>query len=282
VRSGVPRDGFANLVSAGDRCDLARGALEIARIAYPDLDPTPPLRTLDGFADAIRPRLGTPRRPHEAVAEVAAFLFRECGFRGNTTDYYDPRNSFLNDVLERRTGIPISLSVLLMEVSARVGLTVEGVGFPGHFLVRVGGNEGPLFLDPFFAGRIIGRDELLERLRAYYDAGGGSVGADPQRVLPQLLQTTGPVGILARMLANLLRIYLDRGDHAHALAAVDLLLVAQPESAEHFRVRGLLYERLECFGAARQDLERYLTLAPDSAHGTDVRQHLARVIASVH
>lgn len=117
MRAHPLRDGFAQLVSNGDRCDLARAALEIARIEYPDLDPTEHVCALDVLAAAVGPRLEAHARPEDAVAEVTAHLFRECGFHGNTADYYDPRNSFLNDVLARRTGIPISLSVLLMEVS---------------------------------------------------------------------------------------------------------------------------------------------------------------------
>jgi regulator of sirC expression with transglutaminase-like and TPR domain len=270
------RDSFAAVV-AGDRCDLGRGALEIARIAYPDLEPGSSLRELDDLAAAVRPRLGSHRRPEDAVMEVAGFLFDERGFHGNTTDYYDPRNSFLNDVLERRTGIPISLSVLLIDVAARLGLAVEGVGFPGHFLVRVGGSRGPLVLDPFFGGRVIGRDEMLERLRVFYGAGGGPAGTSLQRVLPQVLQSAGPHDILGRMLANLLHIYLDRDDHLHALEAVELMLVLAPDAAEQIRVRGLLHERLEYFTAALGDFRRYLDLAPDAPDAAEVRERVARL-----
>ena len=279
------RDSFAALVTAGDRCDLGRAALEIARVAYPDLEPNRYLRQIDALAAAIRPRLGSGAPDEQAAAEVTRYLFDECGFHGNTDDYYDTRNSFLNDVLERRTGIPISLSVLLIEVGARLGLAVEGVGFPGHFLVRVVGSTGPLVLDPFFGGRVISRHEMLERLRAFYAAGGGPAGANLQRVLPQVLQTTGPAGILGRMLANLLGIYLDRNDHAHALETVDLMLVLTPDAAEQIRIRGLLYEQLECFGAALTDLRRYLELAPDASHAAEVRERIARLgraAAAIH
>jgi len=280
------RDSFAELVVAADRCDLARGALTIARIAYPDLDPEPSLRRLDDLAAAVRPRLAAHEPAERAITTVTSYLFEQCGFRGNAENYYDPRNSFLNDVLERRTGIPISLSIVLIETGARLGLPVEGVGFPGHFLVRVGGSAGPILLDPFFGGRVIGRDEMLDRLRAFYAAGGGPAGANLQRVLPQVLQTTEPHGILGRMLANLLRIYLDRNDHLHALETVELMLVLSPAAPEHLRVRGLLYEQLDCIAAALADFERYLTLVPpDAPHATEVREHLtrlARVAVTVH
>jgi regulator of sirC expression with transglutaminase-like and TPR domain len=259
------RDSFAELVSDGDRCDLGRAALEIGRLEHPELDADRCLRQIDALADGIRPRLGGAPRPEEAVARLAAYLFDECGFRGNTEDYYDPRNSFLSDILERRTGIPISLSVLFIEVASRLGLTVEGVGFPGHFLVRVAGGTGPVFLDPFFGGRAIGGDEMLRRLRAFYSASGGGAGENLQRVLPQVLQSTGPTGILGRMLANLLRIYLDRDDRMRALTAVELMLVLAPDASDHLR--------------------RSLELAPAGPHAAEIREHLvrlARVAVTLH
>src|SRR5437879_3420062 len=162
---GGLREDFAALVAAGERTDLARAALAIARIAYPDLDPAPSLRQLDDLAAAVRPRLYPQASPEAAVTELAGYLFGECGFRGNQEEYYDPRNSYLNDVLERRTGIPITLSVVLIETGARLGLGIEGVGFPGHFLVRVAGR--PLLLDPFFGGPPIGERALPTRYSRY-------------------------------------------------------------------------------------------------------------------
>src|SRR2546426_2959641 len=155
------REDFAALVAAGERTDLARAALAIARIAYPDLDPAPSLRQLDDLAAAVRPRLYPQASPEAAVTELAGYLFGECGFRGNQEDYYDPRNSFLNDVLERRTGLPITLALVFMEAGARLGLSITGVGFPGHFLVRVEGDAGPVVLDPFFDGCVLDPAELL-------------------------------------------------------------------------------------------------------------------------
>jgi len=275
---GRLRESFATVVAAGDRSDLGRAALEIARLEHPDLDPLPWLARLDGFADAIRTRAPANGRPDEALARVTGYLFDECGFRGNTDDYYDPRNSCLNDVLERRVGIPITLSVLVLEVSARLGLAVEGVGFPGHFLVRAAGSAGPVLIDPFFGGRVVERDEMLRRLRAFYGAGGGpAAGENLQRVLPQALQTTATTGILGRMLANLLRIYLQRDDAMRALETIDLMLVLAPDAPEHLRVRGLLYDRLDCAAAATADLRRCLELAPDGPHATEVRESLARL-----
>ena len=276
------RDEFAALVAAGDRMDLGRAALAIARIAYPDLEADRYLRQLDALAAAARPRLAAGASAAHAAGEIASYLFGECGFHGNQEDYYDPRNSFLNEVLERRAGIPITLSVVLIEVARRVGLTLEGVGFPGHFLVRVPGGGRPLLLDPFFGGRPIGEAELLGRYRAFMEAQGGPV---PDRLPPDALDTTPAPGIFARMLRNLLRIYLDRRDHAHALATVDLILVLAPDSASEIRVRGLLYEQLECFAAALDDLRRYLALSPEAPDAEQMRERiadLARAAPAIH
>jgi len=275
---GGLRQDFAALLAAGGQTDLARAALAIARIAYPDLDPAPYVRQLDDLAAAVRARLFPRASPEAAVTELAGYLFGECGFRGNQEEYYDPRNSYLNDVLERRTGIPISLSVLLIETGVRLGLGIEGVAFPGHFLVRVAGSRGPVLLDPFFGGRPIGERELLARYRTF-------LGSDAPALPPEALATADTPGILTRMLRNLLGVYLDRNDHAHALAAAELLLVLVPDSADELRMRGLLYERLECFGAALDDFRRYLELAPGAPDAEQIHERVARLVriaAAIH
>ncbi len=278
ARMGGLRQDFAALLAAGGQTDLARAALAIARIAYPDLDPAPYVRQLDDLAAAVRARLFPRASPEAAVTELAGYLFGECGFRGNQEEYYDPRNSYLNDVLERRTGIPISLSVLLIETGVRLGLGIEGVAFPGHFLVRVAGSRGPVLLDPFFGGRPIGERELLARYRTF-------LGSDAPALPPEALATADTPGILTRMLRNLLGVYLDRNDHAHALAAAELLLVLVPDSADELRMRGLLYERLECFGAALDDFRRYLELAPGAPDAEQIHERVARLVriaAAIH
>ena len=271
------RPRFAAVTAPGEHCDVVRGALAIARIGHPDVTPEPTIARLDALAAGVRPRLDATAPVERRAAQLAAYLFEECGYHGNRDDYYDPRNSFLNDVLERQTGIPITLAVLLIAVGARAGVPLEGVGFPGHFLVRVVGAERPVLLDPFFGGRAIDHAELLERLRAFYGAGGGPAGSSPQRALAQALQTASPLGILARMLGNLLAIYRDREAHEEALATVELLLVLQPDQPDHVRTRGLLYEQLECFTSAVADFRRYLALAPSSPDATRVREHLAQL-----
>lgn len=270
------RDRFAQLVIPGVQCDLARAALEIARVEYPELDPAPSLRALDDLAASVRPRLSEQTSAQDAAVQLSRFLFEECGFRGNRDDYYDPRNSFLNDVLDRRLGIPISLAVLMIEVGSRAGLALEGVGFPGHFLVRVPAPGDPVLLDPFHAGTPVDDADLLARLRALSQASRGG-GPDFAHVPPEFVEPTTIRAILARMLRNLLRIYLERTDNQRALTAVDLLLVLTPDAAEEIRTRGTLYERLDCPAAAAVDLRRYLDLAPDASDADEVRGRLSRL-----
>jgi regulator of sirC expression with transglutaminase-like and TPR domain len=276
---------FARVAADGEAADVARGALVIARIGHPALAPEPVLAALDDLGREVRARLRSEQPLAERADVLARYLFEERGFRGNRDDYYDPRNSFLNDVLERRIGIPITLGLVMMEVGSRAGLALEGVGFPGHFLVRVVGTPEPVLLDPFFGGRRIGYDELKDRLRAFYQASGAPSGGNLQRALPQALQATGPLGILTRMLGNLLAIYREREAHHSALAAVELMLVLWPDAADHLRIRGLLYEQLECFASAVADFRRYLTLAPDAASAPEVREHLQQlehIAATLH
>ena len=272
---GRLEEDFAALVATGAGSDLGRAALAIARIEYPALDPDPHLSRLDALAAAARPRL--PGGP-TAGAALAAHLFGEGGFRGNPEEYYDPRNSFLNDVLERRMGIPVSLAVVLIETGARLGIEVEGVGFPGHFLARVPGAAGPVVLDPFFGGREVGERELLERYRAFL----GPSSAACQQVPPQALAATGTLDILARMLRNLLGIYLERADPARAREAVTLLLVLAPDAADETRIRGLLHERLECLGAALEDFRRYLALVPEAPDAEEIRRRVTRLAGTIH
>jgi regulator of sirC expression with transglutaminase-like and TPR domain len=268
------RTRFAKIVQS-PRCELARGALEIARIAYPDLDETQSLAELDRLADGVRPRLMPGYSAVDRALTVSRYLFGDCGFTGNAEEYYDVRNSFLNDVLTRRTGIPITLSTVLMEVGTRVGVPFEGVGFPGHFLVRVPAGAGEhLILDPFHGGQRVDDDELLERLRTLADA---NQGPQFESVPPDFLTPTSPRAMLGRMLRNLLRVYLERDSDAEALLAVDLLLVLTPQGADEIRTRGFLYERLGCPAAAANDFNRYLELAPDADDVEQIRTRISRL-----
>lgn len=261
----TPRERFAALAKRGDAAiDVATGALVIAQEEYPGLDVDEYLARLDSLAAAARRRVPAALPVAERMARLAQFLYVDQGFIGNDRTYYDPRNSYLNDVLDRRTGIPITLSIVYCAVGHRLGLALGGVGFPGHFLVRHLGDP-EIIADPFF-GKLVTVDECAARLEAVY----GAKGVFDHVVLrPASSRET-----LVRMLSNLKRIYVESGDVMRTLSCIDRILLLTPAAAQELRDRGLLFRRLECFGAALRDLERYLQLAPDGEGADAVRTML--------
>jgi regulator of sirC expression with transglutaminase-like and TPR domain len=247
-----------------DRIDLAEAALLIAWEEYPKLELDAYLRRLDELAAAARRRVRPGSPAAEQIAQLNEFMFVERGFAGNSDNYYDPRNSYLNEVLDRRTGIPISLSVVYSEVAQRLDLPVYGVSFPGHFLVKhVGTPE--IIVDPFF-GVVITQQECAQRLHGIY--------GPRARFEPRLLHPAGPREILVRMLWNLKQVYVDTADFDRALACVDRILLLQPDEPRELRDRGILYQRLECYAAALRDFQRYLRLAPDDKGADLIREGL--------
>ena len=252
-----------------EKIDLGRAALTIALPDYPELDLEACLVRLDLLAQDVADRLGPDAGAFRALAALNHVLFAQHGFRGNREDYFDPKNSFLNEVLERKQGIPITLSVLYMEVAGRVGLKIDGVGFPGHFLVKCAAGGEEIIIDPFNGGEIKSRSDL-ERL--LFQAAGGGVG-----LRDEMLATTSKKNILRRMLANLKMIYMSRADWLKCLAALDRLLIVYPDSAEELRERGAVYLKLDCFPQARADLESYLRIRPDAEDAAAVREQIARL-----
>jgi regulator of sirC expression with transglutaminase-like and TPR domain len=253
--------------------DLAEGALLIAAHEYPDLDIDACLRRLQDMADTLRKRLRPDISPSETVIALNHYLFDELGFRGNAADYYDPRNSYLNDVMERRLGIPISLSVLYIDVGRRLGLLLEGVSFPSHFLVKCVLRTGVLVLDPYAKGASLSAEELRRRL-------GEDAQTTPEgnaALLQTTLRTASVAEILARMLRNLKAIYLHRTDLPKALWAADRILSLMPGAASEYRERGLIYLELECFRAALTDLQTYAGLAPEAASAEDIASTIAEL-----
>ena len=243
--------------------DLAEGALLIAAEEYPQLQPSHYLRRLDLLAERVKDRLAGETAPVVVLQELCRVLFEEEGFEGNAEAYYDPRNSFLNDVLDRRLGIPITLGIITLEVGQRVGLPLHGINFPGHFLVRFEGEMVGLLIDPFDAGRIRWVDEAQDLLDKVY---GGMV-----KMRPRFLRPAGKSDILARVLTNLKSIYLNAGDDARALAAVDRILLIRPAAAVELRDRGLLLARAGRKHEAVVELERYLDRSPSAPDAQRVR-----------
>ena len=259
---------FAEVVS-GSEPDLARAALTIALPEYPELDIGQHLMHLDRMAERVNEAAGAEEGDYRRLACVDYVLFKQEGFKGNEEDYYDPENSFLNRVMVRRRGIPITLSVLYMEVARRVGLEVRGVGFPGHFLVKTVCDGQEIFVDPFHGGSILSQSDLQELLDKLY---GGRL-----EVQPEYVSAVSNKQIVQRMLNNIKLIYANRQDPKRCLRVVEQLVILNPDDAEQLRDRGLLRLRLEDGAGALTDLERFLELAPDSGSAATVKEQIKRI-----
>ena len=239
--------------------DLADAALNISRLFQPDIDVDECRQQLDLLTAAARARVPEDAELLERVAELNSFLFDELGFAGNQDDFYDPRNSFLDQVLARRVGIPISLALVYVEIAGRLGLPAHGVSFPAHFLVRIGRGATALMLDVYAGGVALAEDELDRRLAEVYGDGVVTV-----RSTPSLLRPAGKREILARMLRNLIAVYRARGDNPNLLEALTALLYLTPDSPEELRQRGMLYRELGWAPAALEDLKRFTEVSQDA------------------
>jgi regulator of sirC expression with transglutaminase-like and TPR domain len=262
----MKRDLAAELVEAANApgMALAPAALAIARIEYPRLDAARYLTTLDAIGDAAR-QLVERRVQSSGDASVMScvqalneLMFEELGFRGNSDRYEDPRNSCLNEVIDRRTGIPITLSVVYVEVARRAGLSAEGINFPGHFLVRVP-HVGPksgngLIVDPFHQGAILTERDCRQLLKRQHAGNEVTFGRS-------LLATATRTQVIVRMLINLKRLYVHMGSFPQARQVIELLLAVNPSALGELRDRGLLAYQLNDVTAALHDLQTYLQLA---------------------
>jgi regulator of sirC expression with transglutaminase-like and TPR domain len=245
--------------------ELAPAALAIARVEYPTLDTARWLGELDRLGELAAERTRPVRGSlNDVVRALNEFLYDECGFTGNRRRYEDSRNSFLNEVLDRRTGIPITLAVVYIEVARRAGIRVEGVNFPGHFLMRVPADApgdqpmaDDLILDPFHGGMLLAEFDCRQLLRQH-------VG-DEAAFSPALLAPATRLDIVGRMLVNLKRLYVRMRSFPQARAVSSLLLAVDPSAIAELRDRGLLAYHLQDFAAALRDLEEYLRLAPKGA-----------------
>ena len=257
------------LATAG-RGDLARAALAFARIEYPSLDASPYLAVLDEMGDELRERLEALNRsgkmtPLTRVALISDYLYVERALAANRLTYHDPRNSCLNEVLDRRLGIPISLGVVYMEVARRAGFRVEGVNFPGHFLLTCSGDDDapdlgePIVLDPFNRGVVMSEQDCRDLLE--------SVAGEDVAFDRALLEPAPAQAILARMVTNLKRVYVTLHSFPQARDATELLVALDPADATQLRDRGLLAYQLRDLPAALRDLQEYLQLTADPEEG---------------
>jgi regulator of sirC expression with transglutaminase-like and TPR domain len=246
---------------------LARASLLFARgVAYPSLLPSTYLARLDEWSATIQARSSLGDANLARAMNLASFLFDEMGLRGNEEDYYDPRNSFLNDVIDRRLGLPISLSVIFLEIASRIGLPAEGVGLPGHFVVAIRGPGLRLFLDPYHGGMLVTPDEmsrLVSEVTGY---------AGPLRA--EWLVPMSTESILARMLLNLLSLSLQQQSWPQALAVVEHLHILQPDVPDYLRDMGLLHARNRSLRQAIHYLQEYVDRFPTAADSIAIQQTL--------
>jgi len=250
--------------------DLGRAALVLAQLDDSGVNVEDYAARLDRYAETIGPRLGRSRDPVVLTSKINEHLFVREGFHGNFKDYYDPRNSFLNYVLDRRTGIPISLSVVYLEVARRLGLPFFGVGLPGHFVVKYDDGVHTLFVDPFRMGSLLDRDGCRELAALTH--------GQPVELDESDFAAVDERYIILRMLNNLRGIYLNKQQYRKALSVVDLALALLPDSAEEIKQRGLLQFELGRYAAARRDLQRYLDQAPDAEDAEEVKREVEHIV----
>jgi regulator of sirC expression with transglutaminase-like and TPR domain len=266
-------DPWLHLRSArDDEIPLFASALLIARDEYPQLADADYEARLRQYGRRLRKVVNRDDAPATQLRSLNNFLFDELGFSGDDQDYYDPRNSYLNDVLDRRLGNPISLAVVQMELARRLGVPLQGVSFPGHFLVRLPLDEGIVVLDPFQKGRSLDAAELRRRARTHLE----THDIDDQR-LARMLEPASHRAILSRMLRNLKAVYCEREQWDKALRCCDRLLTVDSHQPSEYRDRGQLYLKLGHRRAAREDLRRYLALVPQADDADGIGAELAEI-----
>ncbi|MBL8601306.1 MAG: transglutaminase family protein [Myxococcales bacterium] len=260
---------LVSLFAACPEPPLDVAALALSHEFQPGLDTAEVMATLDDWGGVLAERVAGLSRPADLAAAVGTYLYDELGFQGDEESYYDPRNSFLDQVMARRRGIPITLAVLVMSLARRAGVEAEGIGFPGHFLVRMGGRDG-VFVDPFFGARVLDRFQL-ERLTERMVGPKASLREEH-------LTAVGARLTVIRMLRNLARIYDQMGDHGRGMLIADRL--ADLAGALDFvRDRGLHALALGAHAAAAEDLSRYLDGRPAARDADAVREALAKARA---
>lgn len=253
--------------------DLARAALYIAQEEYPELKPEQYVDTLDRMAEELSSRLPNRKYPLLMVQSLNQYIYDELGFNGNNNDYYDTQNSFINRVIERRVGIPISLSLIYLEIARRIDFPMVGVGMPGHFLIRPDFEEMEIFVDTFNRGEVIFLQDCEERLNQIYQQN--------IKFRPEYLTAVSKKEFLARMLRNLKIIYVHQQELEKALAAVERMLLLFPDASIELRDRGLLLFQLGYFSQAIKVLENYLEIAPNSEDVSTIRSLLSQLRKSI-
>jgi regulator of sirC expression with transglutaminase-like and TPR domain len=249
------------------KVDLPVAALLFAKeIAYPNLDITQSLALLDGLTSWARQLIDLEKPLIIKIRTLSDFLFDRFGFRGNTADYEDPRNSYLNEVLDRRLGIPISLSVLFITLAQNVGIPAYGVGLPGHFVVGIRDPLGNLFVDAFNGGQMLTLSDCSRLVKMTTGYSG--------ELRNEWLAPVNSLDLLARMLNNLRIIYINRGAWLKALAVIEHLRMIQPNEPQHLRDLGLVHQESGSLRLAIQYYEQYLTRVPNAPDAETIRGNL--------
>jgi regulator of sirC expression with transglutaminase-like and TPR domain len=259
---------FAALVRSeidDEHVDLLRAALTFARIEDPELDIERYVRQVEELSHRASAKVQDLDDPAQMIAALNEVLFKEEMFRGNTVDYYNPRNSFLHDVLDRRLGIPITLALVYMEAARRMGFPLFGVGMPGHFLLKHYDVDGrAILIDAFERGSIVTEEDCRQKLDAIYS---GQLALQPEFLLPVTRRQ-----MLTRMLNNLRSIYLAQRDFRRAVQVVDLILVIYPRSPEDVKQRAVLRYNLNDYRGALNDFEEYVKMSPDASDAEEIKQ----------
>jgi regulator of sirC expression with transglutaminase-like and TPR domain len=270
LSAGPARRRFAEIVSLpDDELNLAEAALLISAEEYVRLNVAHYIDRLDRFGDRAREIAVDAIDSLDVISALNVTLFDELGFRGNRESYYDPRNSYLNEVIDRKLGIPITLSIVYIEVARRIGFPVQGVSMPGHFLAKHVTDEEEIFIDPFHEGRVMGSAGCAELL---CQVTGGRMQLGPEH-----LKAATKKQILTRMLSNILAIYSESNDHIRALAAIERILLINPNSASYVRDRGFLLAALDRPNAAVLELKRYLEMNPHAADADTVKEQIKTI-----
>ncbi len=249
-----------------DAFPLDRAALTLAMEEYPGLNISEHLRRLDTLAARADVLIGIDRSPVNCIESINETLFVQEGLRGNSEDYYDPRNSYLNQVLDRRLGIPVSLSIIYIEVAKRIDFPVCGVGFPGHFLAKHVAKSRDIIIDPFNMGRILTMNDCQELLDKIHS---GKVEMNPS-----LLQPMDKRAIITRLLYNLKGIYMQNEKYNQALSVIDKILLLNPGTPSEIRDRGVLFMQTSLFARALADLQQYLAHSSSPDDRSYIENHI--------
>lgn len=260
---------YQEIQQSDESIDLAKSALYIAQEEYPHLDPNEYLNALDTMALELQERLPPQRYPLRIIQSINQYLYEDLGFAGNQQDYYDPRNSYFNEVIDRRLGIPITLSLVYLALAYRIDFPMVGIGMPGHFLIRPDIPDVEIFVDAFHSGEVMFPQDCEARLSQIYQ--------QPVTLQPEFLAPVSKKQFLARMLMNLKHIYINQQELEKSLAAVDRILLLFPGVAQELRDRGLLCYKLGHFSQAATDLENYLAKVPEAKDAATIRQILIQL-----